>query len=68
MTCPRPLGNLEEAVNLESVFPTHLHHQEREVRVRTATAQNKHGTDLGLDTYFLSHRALCQAASFGLCF
>lgn len=58
VTCPRPLGKLEEAVDLESVFPTYLRHQEREVRVRTATAQNGHGTDLGLDMYFLSHRAL----------
>lgn len=58
VTCPRPLGELEKVVDLKSVFPTHLHHQEREARVRTATGQNGHGTDLGLDICFLSHRAL----------
>lgn len=54
VTCPRPLGELE-VVELKSVFPPIC-----AIRnwVRTATGQKGHGTDLGLDIHFLSHRAL----------
>lgn len=63
MTCPRSLGKLEEGPTLESAFPTHPHHQEREVGVGThgclgaggvgtAAGQNRYAADLGLCNYF----------------